>query len=100
MKRLKFFADSEPHLYKSCITSRLFFSDHKLTTLLATWSHEEREREREAETSQAFMLLSLVVRLLKQLLQSFATLKKKSQLWPGGTMVGVHRKRLLAYPPP
>ena len=51
------------------------------------------------ETSQAFMLLLLVVqlldKLLKQLLQSFASFEKKSQLWPGGTMVGVNQKQLL-----
>ena len=43
------------------------------------------------------MVLSLVARVcklfdkvLKQLLQSFAPLKNESQLWPGGTMVGVN----------
>ena len=42
------------------------------------------------------MLLSLVVQLFdKLLLQSFASLKKRSQLWPGGTVVGVNGKQLL-----
>ena len=47
------------------------------------------------------MPLSVVVqlrsfdKLLKQLLHLVASLLKKSQLWPGGTMVGVNQKRLL-----
>ena len=39
--------------------------------------------------------MHLFDKLLEQLLQSYASLKNESKLCPGGTMVGVNRKRLL-----